>query len=222
LSRKSKLALIIFLVLVADQVLKVWVKTHMTYGEEFSILGIPWARLHFVENKGMAFGLSFGGEAGKLALSLFRVFAIGLLIYLINQLAKAKEPFGLLVCFSLILAGAIGNMIDSAFYGLIFEHSSPHSSNLAQFMPADGGYASFLHGKVVDMFYFPLIDTVLPEWLPFWGGTRFEFFKPVFNLADTSISVGVIAILLFYRKFFTKSKEEEKQEVKVGGWETVE
>ncbi len=193
----------------------------MSYGEEFLILGLPWARMHFVENEGMAFGLSFGGSAGKLALSLFRVFAIGLLIYLINQLAKAKEPFGLLVCFSLILAGAIGNMIDSAFYGLVFDTSSPHSANLAQFMPPNGGYASFLHGKVVDMLYFPMIDTVLPEWVPFMGGSRFEFFKPVFNLADTSISVGVIAILLFYRKFFTKPKKKEEEVREVGGWETV-
>lgn len=180
----------------------------MAYGEEFGILGLSWARMHFVENKGMAFGLSFGGDIGKLALSLFRVFAIGLLVYLINQLYKAKEPFGLLVCFSLILAGAIGNMLDSAFYGLIFEHSSPHSGNLAQFVPFDG-YGSFLHGKVVDMLYFPLVDTVWPSWVPGVGGQRFEFFKPVFNLADTAISTGVIAILVFYRKFFTNPKKEE-------------
>ena len=192
----------------------------MVYGEEFLLLGLSWARMHFVENEGMAFGLSFGGSAGKLALSLFRLFAIGLLIYLIKQLARAKEPFGLLVCFSLILAGAIGNMIDSAFYGLIFDNSSPHSGNLAVLFPPEGGYADFLHGRVVDMLYFPLIDTILPEWVPFVGGTRFEFFKPVFNLADTSISVGVIAILLFYRTFFTKPNKKQ-EEVKTAGWETV-
>ena len=193
----------------------------MVYGEEFMLLGLSWARMHFVENEGMAFGLSFGGSAGKLALSLFRLFAIGLLIYLIRQLARAREPFGLLVCFSLILAGAIGNMIDSAFYGLIFSNSSPHSGNLAVFLPPDGGYANFLHGRVVDMLYFPLIDTILPEWVPFIGGSRFEFFKPVFNLADTSISVGVIAILIFYRKFFTKPNNKKQEEVKTEGWKTV-
>lgn len=195
----------------------------MYYGEEFGILGLSWARMHFVENEGMAFGLSFGGSTGKLLLSLFRVFAIGLLIYLIDQLAKAKEPFGLLVCFSLILAGAIGNMIDSAFYGMVFESSSPHQGNLAEFLPAEGGYSGFLHGKVVDMLYFPLIDTTLPDWFPLWGGERFEFFRPVFNLADTSISVGVIAILLFYRKFFTGSKKKVNvtDEMKTEGWEAV-
>lgn len=180
----------------------------MAYGEEFSMMGLSWARMHFVENKGMAFGLSFGGSAGKLALSLFRVFAIGLLLYLINQLIKAKEPFGLLVCFGLILAGAIGNMIDSAFYGLVFEASSPHAGNLAKLVPIGEGYDGFLHGKVVDMLYFPLFDTILPDWIPGIGGNRFQFFKPVFNLADTSISTGVIAILLFFRKFFTSPKKD--------------
>lgn len=214
MSKKTKLIIVVAVILFLDQALKIWVKTNMTYGEEFSILGLSWARMHFVENNGMAFGITFGGEAGKLALSLFRVFAIGLLIYLINQLYKAKEPFGLLVCFSMILAGAIGNMIDSAFYGLMFEQSSPHSGNFAEFVPFDG-YGSFLHGKVVDMFYFPLIDTVLPEWVPFRGGQRFEFFRPVFNLADAAISVGVISLILFHRKFFTQSKKTETPEKEV-------
>ena len=215
MSTKTRLALIVFLILVADQILKIWVKTHMAYGEEFAMMGMSWARMHFVENKGMAFGLSFGGEAGKLALSLFRVFAIGLLLYLINQLIKAKEPFGLLACFGLILAGAVGNMIDSAVYGLIFEQSSPHSGNLAKLVPFGEGYGKFLHGKVVDMLYFPLVDTVLPEWIPIRGGTRFEFFKPVFNLADSAIFTGVAAILLFYRKFFVTSQKNKKQQVEV-------
>ena len=221
MSTKTKIALIVVLVLIADQALKIWVKTHMAYGEEFSMLGLSWARMHFVENNGMAFGLSFGGSAGKLALSLFRVFAIGLLLYLINQLIKAKEPFGLLVCFGLILAGAIGNMIDSAIYGLVFEASSPHAGNLAELVPIGQGYDGFLHGKVVDMLYFPLFDTVLPDWMPFIGGSRFEFFKPVFNLADTSISTGVIAILLFFRKFFT-SPTKDKTPVEALKSETTE
>ncbi|MDX1479575.1 MAG: lipoprotein signal peptidase [Saprospiraceae bacterium] len=198
--KRSRFVILIVLgVLILDQALKIWIKTHLTYGEEFGLLGLDWARIHFVENEGMAFGISFGGEFGKLALSLFRLVAVGFLIYIIHALVKAGESKGLLLCFALILAGAIGNIVDSAFYGLIFTESTYHS--VAEMFPEGGGYASFLHGRVVDMLYFPLIDTTLPDWFPIWGGKRFEFFKPVFNIADSAISVGVISMLVFHRRF---------------------
>ncbi len=162
-----------------------------------------WARIHFVENNGMAFGFELWEPYGKLILSLFRIIAVGFLIYFIRKLIESKASMGLLISFSLILAGAIGNILDSAFYGLIFSASPYHSGPPAQLFPEGGGYETFLYGKVVDMFYFPLYDGFFPEWFPFWGGERFEFFKPVFNIADVSISTGVISILLFQRSFFS-------------------
>lgn len=185
----------------------------MSYGEEFGILGLSWARIHFVENPGMAFGIEFGGGYGKLALSMFRIVAVGFLIYYIRELIKAAAPFGLLTSFALILAGAIGNIIDSAFYGLIFSESTYHS--VAEMFPAEGGYASFLHGKVVDMFYFPLYNGTLPEWMPFWGGEHVLFFRPVFNIADSAITVGVLSILVFQRSFFSSHNDVEKRDDQV-------
>ena len=184
----------------------------MAIGQDISILGLNWAYIHFVENPGMAFGLELGGKSGKLILSIFRIVAVAFLIYFIRKLIEGNAPRGLLICFALITSGAIGNIIDSAVYGLVFSES-PYHSGAATFLPPEGGYESFLHGRVVDMLYFPLYRGVLPDWFPFWGGKYFEFFKPVFNISDMSISVGVISILLFQRSFFSKKDEINKTEL---------
>ncbi len=203
MKRTTLIFLTIIGVLIIDQWLKVHIKLTYPIGEGFKMFGQDWARIHFVENKGMAFGLEMGGEAGKYALSIFRILMVGLLGFIIKGLVEAKESKWLIVCFSLIIAGAVGNIIDSMVYGLIFSASSFHGP-VAEFMPEAGGYAPFLQGKVVDMFHFPMVTTTWPEWVPKWGGSSLEFFRPVFNVADAAISVGVIAILLFHRSFFTK------------------
>lgn len=207
----TKVWLVVAGVLIIDQVLKIWVKTQMSYGEEIPLFGLPWALIHFVENDGMAFGVTFGGAYGKLALSLFRIIAVGFLIYYLRFLEKAGASLGLLVSFGLILAGAVGNILDSAFYGLIFSESVPYGDPAVLF-PEEGGYAPFLYGKVVDMLYFPMFSGYFPEWLPIWGGERFLFFKPVFNIADTAITLGVLNILLFQRSFFNSSPETDNME----------
>ncbi len=206
-STRNRNLLCLFTVLIViflDQWLKIWVKTHMEYGAEFNIWGLDWARIHFVENEGMAFGISLGGNAGKLMLSIFRILAVGFLIYILIKLIRSKESWGLLVCFSLILAGAIGNILDSAIYGLMFTESY-YQGGLAEYAPGRG-YAPFLFGRVVDMFYFPMIDTRWPEWLPWLGGQPFQFFRPVFNVADTAISTGVISLIVFFRSFFKQAE----------------
>ncbi len=182
----------------------------MQYGEQISILGADWAYIHFVENNGMAFGVSLGGKTGKLFLSLFRIGAVAFLVYYIRRLIETQQSKGVMLCFGLILAGAIGNILDSAFYGLIFSES-PYHGGLATMFPEGGGYAGFLYGKVVDMLYFPMIDTHLPDWFPISGGQRFQFFKPVFNIADSSISVGIISLLVFQRQFFKDAPKHEQQ-----------
>ena len=197
---------LILVVLLIDQSLKIWVKTHIPYGEAIHLFGWEKAQLHFVENNGMAFGISLGKDYGKLALSLFRIIAVGFLMYYIRLLLNAKAKLGLLISFGLILAGALGNIIDSAFYGLIFSES--YHGNLAELFPAEGGYSSFLYGKVVDMLYFPMVSGHFPDWLPKWGGDEFVFFRPVFNIADMSITIGVLNILLFQRSFFNAAEEE--------------
>ncbi len=199
---------VILSIILLDQASKFWVKTNMNYGEEFLIFGQSWARIHFVENEGMAFGMAFGGKLGKIFLTLFRLFAAGFLIYLIRMLWTLGERLGLLLSLGLILAGAFGNIIDSLFYGMMFSESSVYADP-AVFIPQDGGYGTFLMGKVVDMLYFPIFSFTWPDFIPFWGGEEFEFFKPVFNVADSAITVGVAFLLLFYRDFFVGNKSEE-------------
>jgi signal peptidase II len=198
----KKSILLIFLVLLIDQTFKIWIKTHMMLGQEIHVLG-NWFIIHFTENNGMAFGFEFGGNWGKLALSLFRIAAISAIGYYLYQLIKSKANNGLILCLALILAGAIGNMIDSAFYGVIFNESY---FQLAQLFPQGGGYAGFLNGRVVDMLYFPIIHGHFPAWLPFWSGEEFLFFRPVFNISDSSITVGVALLLIFQKKFFPQKQ----------------
>lgn len=203
---------LILIVLLLDQWLKFYIKLNFSIGEGFKILGLDWARIHFIENEGMAFGILLGGVTGKYILSIFRILMVGFLIYLLRSMIKTKESFGLQISFALIIAGALGNIIDSAFYGLIFSESGYHSPVPAVLFPDEGGYAPFLQGKVVDMFYFPLIDGYFPEWFPFFGGDRFQFFRPVFNIADSAISIGVALILLFHRSYFISGDKRKNQE----------
>lgn len=211
ISLRNKVILLIFGILIIDQVLKVWIKLNMSLGENYSVLG-DWFLIHFTENYGMAFGLQFWGEFGKVLLTLFRILAAVLIGVYISYLIKKKQPAGLVLGIALVMAGAIGNIIDSAFYGMIFSESGYTAP--ATFLPADGGYASFLHGRVVDMFYFPIINTTWPQWVPWLGGQSFIFFRPVFNIADSSITIGVAYLLLFHRKnlFHEEKKEEDAAE----------
>ncbi len=187
----TKPLLLIFFVLLVDQVSKTWVKTNMYLGQEFKVLG-DWFIIHFTENNGMAFGLEFGGEFGKLALSLFRVIAVIGIGYGLHYIIQRKYHRGLILNVALIFAGALGNIIDSVFYGLIYK------------------YETLFHGRVVDMLYFPIVNSHYPSWFPIWGGEELVFFRPVFNIADTAISIGVICILLFQKAYF---KEEIKDEI---------
>lgn len=180
----------------------------MSLGQEFEIF--PWFIIHFIENEGMAFGITFGGEYGKLALSLFRIVAVVFIGFFLRHLLQTKAPNGLIISMSLIMAGAIGNIIDSTFYGVLF--SSSTYTQVATFLPEGGGYASLLHGRVVDMFYFPLFEGTYPEWLPYVGGNTFRFFQPIFNIADSAITCGVAAIIIFQRSFFAEPTSETETE----------
>ena len=205
LSKGTLITLFVVLLLVADQAIKFAVKLNMTIGESIPVFG-NWFQICFIENNGMAFGMQFGGSLGKLALSLFRVVLIGFIIVYIRKLIKkAVTPTGILVGFSLVLVGAIGNVLDCLFYGEIFSAST--YTKIAELFPPEGGYTGFLYGKVVDMFYFPIINTTWPDWVPIWGGKDFVFFQPIFNFADACISVAVIYMLLFQRKFFAEDKK---------------
>lgn len=197
-------------ILLIDQIVKYWIKTNMALNESFPVFG-SWFQIHFIENEGMAYGLKFGGEFGKIALTLFRLVAVVVGFFYMKKLVREQYHTGLLICGALILAGAAGNLIDSMFYGMIFSEST--NSTVAQFLPAAGGYGTFLHGNVVDMLYFPLIEGFFPDWVPFWGGEHFIFFRPIFNIADAAISVGVIAILIFQKRFLHKPGEEKEKPV---------
>ena len=201
-------AFIVVAILVIDQLIKIWVKTHMTLHEQIDIFS--WFKIVFIENNGMAYGMEIGS---KLILSLFRIVAIGLLLYYISQQVRKRARIGYIICLAMLTAGAAGNIIDSMFYGLIFNGSSMHYHSF--FVPFGTGYAPFLMGKVVDMFYFPLIVTTWPEWVPMVGGDEFVFFSPIFNFADSAISVAVVILLFFYRKEIDLSfgKRQEKEVV---------
>ena len=218
-----KALIIIFLVLLADQVSKVYIKTHFVLSEEIQVMGLDWFRIHFLENNGMAWGKEFGGRSGKLFLSLFRLVAIAGIGYWLYDAWRNQAHRILIVAISLIFAGALGNIIDSVLYGILFSDSY---HKVAVFLPPEGGYEDLFYGKVVDMLYFPIIDTRLPEWIPaigfqfpewipFMGGSRFSlfenrhfsFFDPVFNIADTAISSGVGLLIVFNKTIFPKKKE---------------
>jgi signal peptidase II len=205
----KKAYLIVFLVLLVDQILKVWIKTTFYMGESHAIFG-NWFYLHFTENEGMAFGMKLGGNYGKLLLSLFRVFAVVIIGWWLYRVTRKGANMMLILCISLILAGALGNIIDSAFYGLIFNESN--YMQVATLFPNGGGYGTFLHGKVVDMLYFPILETHYPSWFPFVGGDEFVFFRPVFNIADSAITTGVLILIIFQKKVFSAGKNNNSNE----------
>jgi signal peptidase II len=202
----KKAGIIIILILLVDQISKIYIKTNFALGEEIEVF--DWFRILFVENEGMAWGTKIPGEYGKLALTLFRLAAIvGIGYWLWDSIRKNGSRL-LIVAIAMIFAGAFGNIIDSVFYGIIFNDSY---GQVASFLPESGGYATLFHGKVVDMLYFPLWKGYLPGWIPFWGGEYFTFFEPVFNIADSAISVGVALLLVFNKKAFPKKEEDEKE-----------
>jgi signal peptidase II len=192
-----KASLAVVALLVIDQTVKIWVKTHLQLYQSIDVFS--WFKIYFTENPGMAFGIEL---VDTYILTIFRLIVVCILGYFIFKLIRAGYKFGYVMCLSCILAGALGNIIDCTFYGVIFNSSY---GQVATLMPADGGYSTFLHGKVVDMLYFPLIDTVLPEWMPFKGGEQFIFFRPIFNIADSCICVSVFVLLIFYRKSLSAS-----------------
>ena len=204
-SRGTRLLLTGLVLVIIDQIIKILVKTDMTIGEHFSVIG-NWFQIYFIENEGMAFGMKFGGQVGKLLLSVFRIVLFCALVFWIRRLLKKPDtPTGVVVGLTLITAGALGNIIDCLFYGVLFGEST--YTTVAQFLPEGGGYAPFFFGKVVDMFYFPLIDTTFPEWLPLVGGHPFRFFAPVFNFADSCVTCGAIYLIFFQWKYFARTEK---------------
>ena len=201
---------LIVVLLFIDQGVKFYIKTHYYYGEEVKIFGLDWFRLHFIENPGMAWGWKLGeGDAAKITLTLLRLVAVVWGSFYIKKIIRRRYHAGFIICVALIYSGALGNLIDGLFYGLIFEKSDPGLQNVAAIFPSGGGYGGLMNGSVVDMLYFPIIHAELPQWIPFWGGKDFEFFSPVFNIADVWISAGVLAFLIFQKRFFKKTQEKE-------------
>jgi len=214
--KKTQVFLLAFLILLVDQVLKLYIKTNYYMGQETVLFeSLPWFRLHFVENEGMAYGWKLGGTWGKIALTSFRLVAVIVGTFYLLSIIKKQFHKGYIVCVTFIYAGAIGNLIDSLFYGMIFEFSDVYAQNLAKGFWQEGfkvGYEGFMHGRVVDMLYFPIIENGrFPEWFPIWGGESFEFFRPVFNIADTAISGGVFALIIFQNRFFPEPKVKKEE-----------
>ena len=208
--------LIIVSIIIIDQLLKIWIKTHYPTGEVTRVFGMNWFRLHFIENPGMAWGWKFGNEAGKMILTLFRLAAVIFGTWYLGRIVKQKYKRGFIVCASLIYAGALGNLIDSMFYGMLFDKGLKYDPAISDYIQYSGiahfsshGYSSFLHGSVVDMLYFPMFEGHFPSWFPFVGGDHFEFFSAIFNVADASISIGVITLLLFQRRLFKKHTPDQ-------------
>lgn len=211
-SKKTRITIIsLFAVLLvlADQISKIWVKTNMTIGESISVFG-DWFQILFVENPGMAFGMAFGGDIGKYLLTGVRLVLFVIMLLWIRKLSKKEEtPMGVLIGLTAIMIGALGNIIDCMFYGEIFSQST--ATQVSEFVPLGTGYGSFMLGRVVDMLYFPIIDVVLPDWFPFNAGERFIFFRPIFNIADSCISVGAVYLLIFHWKFISKEMANERK-----------
>lgn len=209
--KKKQYTLIFILIaaiLIIDQVVKIWVKTHLYIGEDIPLIG-EWCRLHFVENQGFAFGMSVGGHIGKIFLSVFRLVASGALLWYLLRLVKKGVRTPLVICLTLIFVGAVGNLIDSCFYGLIFNESL---YNVAQLFPPEGGYAPLLQGRVVDMFYFPLFEFDWPQWMPWIGGTHFLFFSAIFNVADAAITIGAFWLIAYFLLEDAKKRKAKKLE----------
>lgn len=214
--KKTQVFLLAFLILLVDQVFKIYIKTNYYMGQETVLFeSLPWFRLHFVENEGMAYGWKLGGTWGKIALTSFRLVAVVVGTFYLLSIVRKKFHKGYIVCVTFIYAGAIGNLIDSLFYGMVFEFSDVYAQNLAKGFWQEGfkiGYEGFLHGRVVDMLYFPIIENGrFPDWLPIWGGESFEFFRPVFNVADMAISGGVFTLIIFQNRFFPEAKEKKEE-----------
>ncbi|HRN79281.1 MAG TPA: lipoprotein signal peptidase [Ferruginibacter sp.] len=209
--KKQHIVIIVLMILLVDQALKLYIKTTFHLHDSVKVLG-SWFQLYFVENPGMAYGWKFGGEWGKVALTVFRIIAVIFGTWYIGKIIRDKRHKGFIICATLIYAGAIGNLIDSCFYGMIFDKGMIYDAAMGDYRTYNGlatfssdGYSSFLHGNVVDMLHFPLIQGHFPNWFPIWGGEDFEFFRPIFNIADASISVGIITIFLYQKRFFPET-----------------